>query len=202
VTNGNASLRWLDAEPPNLREVRDANQRIIGDAMRASQVVARVRSLVAKKEPERVALDINDVVRAVLALTAAEMRRYGVSLQTDLAADVRAVFADPIQLQQVMLNLIINAIDAMRAETCRERTLVVRSEQAQDCVLVTVKDSGCGISPEDQPRIFDPFYTTKSGGIGMGLAISRSIIQAHGGAIWMTPEPSGGCTFFFTVPLT
>ncbi|HEY8131050.1 MAG TPA: ATP-binding protein [Thermoanaerobaculia bacterium] len=202
VTNGNASLRWLDAEPPNLREVRDANQRIIGDAMRASQVVARVRSLVAKKEPERVALDINDVVRAVLALTAAEMRRYGVSLQTDLAADVRAVFADPIQLQQVMLNLSINAIDAMRAETCRERTLVVRSEQAQDCVLVTVKDSGCGISPEDQPRIFDPFYTTKSGGIGMGLAISRSIIQAHGGAIWMTPEPSGGCTFFFTVPLT
>jgi signal transduction histidine kinase len=128
------------------------------------------------------------------------MRRYGVSLQTDLAADVRAVLADPIQLQQVMLNLIINAIDAMRAGTCRERTLVVRSEQAHDCVLVTVKDSGCGISPEDQPRIFDPFYTTKSGGIGMGLAISRSIIQAHGGAIWMTPQPACGSAFFFTVP--
>jgi PAS domain S-box-containing protein len=200
VTNGSASLRWLDAEPPNLREVRDANQRIIGDAMRASQVVARVRSLVAKKEPERVALDINDVVRGVLALTAAEIRRHGVSLHTDLAADLRTVFADPIQLQQVLLNLIINAIEAMRAETCRE--LVVRSEQAQDRVLVTVKDSGCGISPEHQAHIFDPFYTTKSGGIGMGLAISRSLIQAHGGAIWMTPEPSGGCSFFFKLPST
>ena len=202
VTNGNASLRWLDGEPPNLREVRDATERIIASAMRASEIVSRIRSLVAKKEAERVALDINDVVRGVLALSAAEMRRYGVSLQTDLAVDLRAVFADPIQLQQVMLNLIINAIDAMRADTCRERTLVVRSEQAQNRVLVTVKDSGCGISPEDQPRIFDPFYTTKSGGIGMGLAISRSIIQAHGGAIWMTPQAAGGSAFFFTVAST
>ena len=202
VTNGNASLRWLDGERPNLREVRDATERIIGDAMRASQIVSRIRSLVAKKEPERVALDINDVIRGVLALSAAEMRRDGVSLQTDLATDVRAVFADPIQLQQVVLNLIVNAIEAMRGETCRERTLVVRSEQKQDRVLVTVKDSGCGIAPEDQPRIFDPFYTTKSGGIGMGLAISRSIIQAHGGTIWMTPQPAGGSAFFFTVAST
>ena len=130
------------------------------------------------------------------------MRRFGVSLQTDLAADVRPVFADPVQLQQVMLNLIINAIDAMRADTCRERTLVVRSEQAQDRVLVTVKDSGCGIAPEDHARIFDPFYTTKSDGIGMGLAISRSIIQAHGGTIWMTQQSAGGSAFFFTVPST
>ena len=202
VTNGNASLRWLDGEPPNLREVRDATERIIANAMRASEIVSRIRSLVAKKEAERVALDISDVVRGVLALSAAEMWRYGVSLQTDLAVDLRAVFADPIQLQQVMLNLIINAIDAMRADTCRERTLVVRSEQAQNRVLVTVKDSGCGISPEDQPRIFDPFYTTKSGGIGMGLAISRSIIQAHGGAIWMTPQAAGGSAFFFTIAST
>ena len=203
VTNGNASLRWLDADPANLREVRDANKRIIGDAIRASQVVARVRSLVAKKEPQRVAaVDINDLVKSVLALTEPEMRRCEVTLYTDLATDVRKISADPIQLQQVILNLIINAIDAMRGESCRERTLLVRSEQADDRVRVAVKDSGCGISPEDQPRIFDPFYTTKSGGIGMGLAISRSIIEAHCGAIWMVPEPSGGCSFFFTVPST
>ena len=202
VTNGNASLRWLDADPPNLREVRGANERIIGDAMRASQVVARVRALVAKKEPQRVGVDINDVVKSVLAMTESEMRRCEVTLYTDLAEGVRKVSADPIQLQQVILNLTINAIDAMRGQTRRQRMLLVRSEQADDRVLVAVKDSGCGISPADQPRIFDPFYTTKSGGIGMGLAISRSIIEAHRGAIWMVPEPSGGCCFFLTLPST
>ncbi|MEA2572408.1 MAG: hypothetical protein QOI24_4409 [Acidobacteriota bacterium] len=200
VTNANASLRWLAADPPNLDEVRAATVRIISDGNRASDVVGRIRGLLSRKETRKEPLRVDDVIGDVVALAEAEAQRKGTSVQLELSA-TPAIVADRVQLQQVLLNLILNGMEAMNGVTGRSKTLTIQSRPDKDNgVFVAVRDSGAGISEEHLPHIFDAFYTTKTGGLGMGLAIGRSIIEAHGGRIWATSEPAQGSTFQFTLP--
>jgi PAS domain S-box-containing protein len=201
VTNANAALRWLAADPPNMQEVREATARIIADGNRASDVVARIRALLTKKDAQREPLSIDEVIGDVVALTQAAALRNGTSVHLELSAHPAVVLADRVQIEQVLLNLILNGMEAMRDGNARARVLTIRSRSHDgNGVFVSVRDSGVGISDEHLPRIFDAFYTTKSGGLGMGLAIGRSIIEAHGGRIWATSEPAGGATFQFTLP--
>jgi C4-dicarboxylate-specific signal transduction histidine kinase len=201
TTNGNACLRWLAREPPNLEEARECLKRIIRDGNRASEVIARIRTFLRKAEPQKARLAINDVVAEVIALAQGELRRNGVSLRTDLAAALPPVLADRIQLQQVLLNLLLNGMEAMRTVTDRPRELIVRSEQEDaDAIRVAVQDAGTGIGPQDLEWIFTAFFTTKPAGLGMGLPISRSVIEAHGGRLWATPNAGAGVTVQFTLP--
>jgi C4-dicarboxylate-specific signal transduction histidine kinase len=201
TTNANAGLRWLAREPPDLEEARACLQRIIRDGQRADEVIARMRAFARKAAPQTARLALNDVIAEVLALVDGELRRHGVALHTDLAADLPPVRADRVQLQQVLLNLLLNGIEAMRGVTERPRALVVRSRKdGAEGVLVAVQDAGTGIAPQDLERVFTPFYTTKPAGLGLGLAISRSIIEAHGGRLWATSNDGPGATFQFTLP--
>ena len=201
VTNGNACLRWLATQPPNLDEARAAVRRIIRDGNRASSVLARVRALMKKGEPVKESLDINSLIQEILALTEGEVRRNEVSLQTELAAGLPPVAGDRVQLQQVLLNLIMNAIEAMSAVKDRARVLCIRTDrQDPDDVLVAVQDSGIGLDPAQLERIFDAFHTTKQEGMGMGLSISRSIIEAHGGRLWAVLNEGPGVTLRFSLP--
>jgi PAS domain S-box-containing protein len=201
VANGDAGLRWLNRDKPDLDQARIALSCIISDGTRASEVIRGLRALAKKSGPELAQLDINDAVREVLALTRSELQRHGVSLHTNLSADDRPVFGDRVQLQQVLLNLIMNGIEAMGAVTERPKTLAITSESVEPSgVLVAVEDTGTGLDPSTADRIFDPFFTTKSDGLGMGLSICRSIIDAHGGRLWVSPGALGGTVFRFTVP--
>ena len=201
VTNANAALRWLAADPPNLDEVRQATVRIIADGNRASDVVARIRALLTKSETKREPLSVDELIGDVVALTKGAALRNGTSVNVELSADPAMVLADRVQIQQVLLNLILNGMEAMRDVNGRARVLTIQSRSDDgNGVLVAVRDSGAGISAEHLPHIFDAFYTTKSGGLGMGLAIGRSIIESHGGRIWATSAPAGGSTFQFTLP--
>ena len=201
VTNGQACLRWLDRDAPNLDEARIALTHIIGDADRASEVIRRTRALSQKTDPQKAALSLNEVVDDVFLLVRREVLNHQVSLQLDLAPDLPPVRADRVQLQQVIINLLINAIQAMAPVTDRPRTLLIRSRpKGANEVLVEVQDSGIGIDPEDQSRLFDTFFTTKPDGVGMGLSICRSIIEAHGGEVWASPNRGPGTTFQFTLP--
>jgi signal transduction histidine kinase len=202
VTNANASLRWLSADPPNFDEAREAIQRIVRDGNRAGDVIARIRALLRKGEPEARRLDLNDAIREVVAVVQSEAGRRGESLQTDLAANLPAITGDRVQLQQVLLNLIINALDAMNAVTDRPRAVCIRTSAPEPkLILVAVEDSGVGIDPEKAARLFDSFFTTKQEGLGMGLSISRSIVEAHRGRLWATPNEGPGATFQFTLPV-
>ena len=202
VTTGDACLRWLAANPPNLDEARQAVEAIIRDGTRASSVLVRTRGLLRRGERLRERLDINDVVREVIALLDGELRRNGVSLRTDLPGNLPPVVVDRVLLQQVILNLIMNAIEAMRAVSDRARVLCIRTEeQSSGSIVVLVQDSGVGLDPKQLNRMFEPFYTTKVQGIGMGLTISRSIIEAHGGRLWAVANDGPGSTFCFTVPI-
>ncbi|HEY4763781.1 MAG TPA: PAS domain S-box protein [Candidatus Sulfotelmatobacter sp.] len=200
VTNASASLRWLAGQPPNLGEAREAIDRTVREANRASDVIVRIRALLQKAPPQMEQLDVNVVIREVLTLAGNELLRSGIVVQTDLAPDVPNVFGDRVQLQQVLLNLILNGIDAMRTITHRPRELRIKSAQHPDGVLIEVHDSGDGVNPEQANHIFDPFFTTKPQGIGIGLSVGRSIIEAHGGRLWFTPGLSHGVVFQFTVP--
>jgi len=201
LTNANAASRWLGTEPPDLEEVRQALGRIIRDGTRAGDIISRIRALVRKAPPLTDQLDINETMREVIALTRSELRSNGTSLQTKLADGLPLVPGDRIQLEQVMLNLILNAVEAMSGSRETVRELVIRTEQdGPGSVLVAVEDSGPGLKPETLDRLFDPFYTTKPGGMGMGLSICRSIIEAHGGRVWATANVSQGATFQFTLP--
>jgi len=200
VTNGSASLRWLDASPPNLDEAREAMARTIDEANRASQVIEKTRTLLQKSSPEMQRLDVNGVIREVLVLSGNELLRSGVTVYSELAADAPAVRGDRVQLQQVLLNLIMNAVEAMSTVVDRPRTLMIRSAKEGEGVVIQVQDSGTGLNVEDLERIFEPFFTTKPQGIGMGLSIARSIVEAHGGRLWVTPGPSHGTVFQFTLP--
>jgi C4-dicarboxylate-specific signal transduction histidine kinase len=199
VTNANAAGRWLAQDPPKLDEVRDGLSNIGRDAARAGDVIGRIRALVRKSEPSMAALDINEIIRGVLVLLNAELRSGGVRVQTQLEK-VPVVIGDRVQLQQVMLNLIINAIEAMSTIHDRPRQLAIRSLQDRELVLVQVRDSGIGFDAEHADTIFNPFFSTKAEGIGMGLTISQSIVSAHGGRLWATlAEP--GAVLNFTVPV-
>jgi PAS domain S-box-containing protein len=200
VTNGSASLRWLAMQPPNLEEAREAMAESIREAKRSSQVIARIRALLNKEPPQMRPLTLNAIIREVLALSATDLMRGGVTEHTELASDLPEVAGDPIQLQQVMLNLIMNGIDAMREVTDRPRELFIKSAKHPAGVLVQVQDSGVGFDSDQADRIFEPFFTTKPKGIGMGLSISRSIIEAHGGRLWAAPGPVQGAVFQFNLP--
>jgi signal transduction histidine kinase len=200
VLNGNACLRWLGGDSPNLDEAREAARRIIRDGNRATDVIARIRALVRKTDEEKERLDINHAIQEVAALADGEVRKNRVALRMDLAADVPPVLGDRVQLQQVILNLVMNGVEAMALVADRPRELVIRSRQHEsDKVLVAVQDSGIGIDGQNLEKIFNAFYTTKSQGMGMGLAISRSIVENHNGRLWAVPNDGPGATFQFTL---
>ncbi|MCM3869111.1 MAG: ATP-binding protein [Pyrinomonadaceae bacterium] len=203
VTNGNAGLRWLAIQPPNLLEVRQAVERIINDGNRASAIIGRIRALVKKAPVRKDLVDINDVIHEVIALTGNELQRNRVSLVTQLSDALPLVLGDRIQLQQVILNLIINGVEAMSLleEGPRELLIKAAKDDSND-LLVAVRDSGIGIQSANLEQLFDAFYTTKTDGMGMGLAICRSIIETHGGRLWATANSPCGAVFQFTLPAT
>jgi PAS domain S-box-containing protein len=201
VTNGQAALRWLNMQPPDPEEVRQALDRIVRNGRRAGDVIGRIRALVAKAAPRNDQLDINEVMLEVIALTRSELRSSGTSLQTQLADGLPLVLGDRIQLQQVMLNLIFNAVEAMSGSREGSRELLISTEEdGANGVRIAVKDSGPGLKPESVDRLFDAFYTTKPDGMGMGLSICRSIIEAHGGRVWATTNVPRGVVLQFTLP--
>lgn len=201
VSNGSACLRLLAGDEPNVEEAREAARDIVRDGKRAGDVIARIRAMTKRTACPREKLDLNETIREVLAIAGDEAKRKGVVIRTQFADDRSPVFADRVQLQQVLLNLVINALDAMSSVGDRTRQLVIATENDyQDRVKVTVQDSGTGLDPQKMARIFEPFYTTKSGGMGMGLSISRSIVQDHGGRLWATLNAGSGTSFHFTLP--
>jgi len=199
VTNGNFCLRELAGAGQEFEKLREAIAEIVNDGARASAIISRIRALLMKGAPDRTKLDINKVIQEVTRLLLHELTRNRVSLRTDLAPDLPPVFGDRVQLQQVMLNLIMNAIDAMSMITERPRELLIKSAKHSDGALIQVQDSGTGIDPGQADRIFEPFFTDKPEGIGMGLSISRSIIESHGGRLWAVAG-SNGALFEFTLP--
>jgi PAS domain S-box-containing protein len=197
-----ACLRWLDRESPDLDEARRAAEWIIKEGNRASEVIRRVRALANRTDIEKVSLDVNDVVREAIAPVQRELTSQRVSLQTELALTPPMILGDRVQLQQVIINLVMNGIEAMQSVTDRPRELVIRSHQDETHrVLVNVTDSGVGISAENADRLFNAFFTTKSSGMGMGLSICRSIIEAHGGRMSAANNEGHGATFQFVLPL-
>jgi C4-dicarboxylate-specific signal transduction histidine kinase len=203
VLNGKACLRWLSGAPPDVGEAREGVERIVDDATRAADIISRVRALTGKNKAERGPVDLNELVEQVLVLARAELRRTGVVIRTELRQDLPLVLADRIQMQQVLLNLMMNATEAMRDVTGRPRELLVATRpHANAQVLVAIQDTGVGLEPEARGRIFDAFYTTKPGGIGMGLSISRSIVERHGGRLWVEENEGPGAIFRFTLPVS
>jgi PAS domain S-box-containing protein len=202
VINAEAALRWLGAQPPNLEEVRGALGLIIEDGTRAGNVIGGIRALIKKVPPRQACLDLNEAIREVIALTRGEAARTGVSVRTDLADGLPLIYGDRVQLQQVILNLIINAIEAMSGVAETPRALLISTGQAEPGgVLVAVRDSGPGLDPASLEHLFNAFYTTKAGGMGMGLAICRSIIEAHDGQLCASANEPRGAVFQFTLPL-
>jgi PAS domain S-box-containing protein len=202
VTNAQAALRWLRAQPPDLDEVRASLSRIVEDGNRAGNVISGIRALINKVPPRKDRFDLNDAILEMIALTRNEMLKHGIVLRTELAPGLPGVDGDRTQLQQVTLNLILNAIEAMGGSDAGARELWIRTErEAAAGVLVTVRDSGPGLNPTDIERVFKAFYTTKPKGMGMGLAICRSMVEAHGGRMWASANEPGGAVFQFTLPL-
>ncbi len=197
VTNANAALRWLGRHPPDLEEVRQSLEAIIKDGNRAGDVIDRIRAFIKKVPLRHDQLDINEAILEVIEVTRSELLRNGVSLQTELAKGLPLIRGDRVQLQQIFLNLIMNAIEAMSDVKGSRNLLISTVEDESNGVLVAVRDSGSGLSPESLERLFDPFYTTKPGGMGMGLSICRSIIEAHGGRLWASANVPRGAIFQF-----
>jgi C4-dicarboxylate-specific signal transduction histidine kinase len=202
IANASAGLRWLGARPPELEQVRQALARIVRDGKRAGEVIAHVRALVKKAPPRRDRLDINEAIREVISLTQAELQRNRVGLQTGLADGLPLVPGDRVQLQQVIVNLILNAVEAMTgvSDGPRELTIASGADGSND-VFVDVQDTGPGLDPANLDGLFQSFYTTKPDGIGMGLAISRSIVEAYGGKLSAAPNKPRGAVFRFTLPV-
>lgn len=201
VANADACVAWLSREHPDLVEARAAADRATQGATRASEVIARIRSLISKATPEKSRLEINCVIEQTVALAEGQASRNEVVIDCKLSPDVPPVLGDTIQLQQVILNLLMNGIEAMVSVTDRPRILVIRSEsQSRGQIRVSVQDSGVGVSADVMGRLFEPFFTTRAKGMGMGLPISRSIIEAHGGRLWAESNGSGGAIFQFTLP--
>jgi PAS domain S-box-containing protein len=202
VANGNAALRWLDRATPDIAEAKDALQGVIQEGNRASEVIGRIRAFLKNRKPDYAATDINEAIREVLALTMNTLRQRNVMVQTSLPGEMPPVLGDRVQLQQVIMNLVINGADAMNAVMDRSRVLRIESQlDGTDNVLVTVGDCGSGIDEAIRNRVFDPLFTTKSTGMGMGLPICRGIVQSHGGRLWAAPAKPHGTEFRFTVPV-
>ena len=201
VANAAAADRWLGATPPETTRAREALRGVVEDGQRAGDVIRRIRALMQREPRRQEPLDINEAISEVLALAQQEQRRAGAVLEVSLADALPRVPGDKVLLQQLLLNLTVNALEAMRGVAEAPRILTVRSEKdGTGGVLVTVRDTGVGLAADGADRLFDPFYTTKAGGMGMGLAISRSIVEAHGGRIWAAPNEPRGATFRFTLP--
>jgi C4-dicarboxylate-specific signal transduction histidine kinase len=201
VTNASTCLRMLAADPANVDGARETARRTIRDANRASDVITRLRALCSKKETTIESLDLNEAIREVIALSLSELQRNRVILRTELADDLPLVTGDRVQLQQVVLNLLRNASDAMSAVDDRPRHMVITTEREEgDRVRLTVQDAGVGLDPQAMDRLFEAFYTTKNEGMGMGLSISRSIIERHHGRLWASPNDGPGATFSFSIP--
>jgi PAS domain S-box-containing protein len=202
VANAEAGLRWLNRGIPDLAAARRSLEWIIDDGNRASEVIRRVRALANKTNNEKVPLNVNDVIGETIALVQRELSNHRVALRTELAPALPAILGDRVQLQQVLINLVMNGLEAMQSVTDRPRELVIRSHGGEaHLVLVTVTDSGAGISAENADRLFNAFFTTKSSGMGMGLSICRSIIEAHGGRMSAANNVGPGAKFEFTLPL-
>jgi PAS domain S-box-containing protein len=200
VTNANTCVRWLAAETPNLEEARAAAMRIVKDGTRAAEIIKRIRLLFKKGTPERELVDVNEVIREMIILLRSEATRYNISVRTELAADLHQVMGDRVQLDQVMMNLIVNGIDAMK-DVDGARELAIKSQKAEDDrILVSVSDTGVGLPVQQADQIFEAFFTTKPQGTGMGLSISRSIIESHGGRLWASGNSPRGASFCFSLP--
>jgi signal transduction histidine kinase len=199
ITNANTCLRWLKRDQPDVEEAREATMRIVKDGNRAAEIIDRLRSFYKKgSPPERELVDVNEVVREMLELLRSEANRYPICVRTDLAAGLPKATADRVQLQQVVMNLMLNGIEAMK-DTGGE--LTIKSERGENGeLLMSITDSGVGLPAEKAHQIFDAFFTTKAQGSGMGLTISRSIIQSHGGRLWAGANAKQGVTFYFTLP--
>jgi PAS domain S-box-containing protein len=201
ITNAHTCLRMLAADPPNIDGARETARRTIRDGNRASEVITRLRGLFSKKDPTIESVDLNEATREVIALSLSKLQGERVSLRTELADDLPLVTGDRVQLQQVILNLLQNASDAMSAVDGRPRTLLIKTERDErDHVLLTMQDAGVGFDPQNQDRLFEAFYSSKSGGMGIGLSVSRSIIEAHHGRLWAAPNDGPGATFAFSIP--
>jgi len=201
ITNAGTCLRMLAADPPNVDGARETARRTIRDGHRASDVVTRLRALFAKKDANTESVDLNEATREVIALSLSELQRNGVVLRPELAEDLPLVTGDRVQLQQVILNLLRNASEAMSTVDDRPRQLLIRTERDEgDRVRLTVQDAGVGFEPQAADRLFDAFYTTKNDGMGIGLSVSRSIIESHHGRLWATLNDGPGATFSFSLP--
>ncbi|HEX2150477.1 MAG TPA: ATP-binding protein [Stellaceae bacterium] len=201
TANGSACLRSLQRDPPLLDNAREAASCIVADGHRAGDVIARIRALFNKEPPRQLLLNLNEIVEAVLALSRGAIERQRVAVRTELANPPPLVRADPVQLQQVIVNLVTNALEAMEGTPEGERMMTIRARSEGETAVVTVGDNGAGLDPDRVAHIFDSFYTTKQGGIGVGLAISRSIIDAHGGSMWAAPGTPTGAVVGFNLPL-
>jgi signal transduction histidine kinase len=201
VTNASTCRRMLAVDPPDVEGARETARRTIRDAERASEIVRRLRALFCKKGATSESLDLNEATREVVALSLSELERNKMIVRTELAAELPSVQGDRVQLQQVILNLLLNASDAMSSVDDRPRQLMVRTERDEkDCVRLSVRDTGVGFDPQAVDRLFDAFYTTKSSGMGIGLSVSRSIIESHRGRLWATRNDGPGVTFSFSIP--
>jgi signal transduction histidine kinase len=202
VTNANTCLRWLIRDQPDVAEACAAASRVVKDGTRAAEIVSRVRLLFKKGTPQRELVDVNDIIREMLVLLRGETTRYSVSVRLELAYDLPQVMGDRVQLQQVLMNLMINGMDAMK-DVDGTRELAIKSHQAGNQeIVVSVTDTGVGLPPQQAAHIFNAFFTTKPHGTGMGLRISRSIVESHGGRLWFVGNSERGATFQFTLPVT
>jgi PAS domain S-box-containing protein len=200
VTNANTCLRWLTRDHPDLEEARAAAMRIVKDGTRAAEIIGRVRLLFKRSAPERELVNVNEVIREMTVLLRGEATRYSITFRTELGADLPQVMADRVQLQQVLMNLMMNAIDAMK-DVDGTRELDIKSQRAEDeQLLLSVSDTGGGLPAQQADQIFDAFFTTKAHGTGMGLRISRSIVESHGGRLWAGDNSPRGASFYFTLP--
>jgi len=202
VTNADAAVRWLAADPPNLEETRRAVVRIARDGNRASEVINRIRAMMNKAEPIKVPIDLNELIQETILLTEPELTHHQIEFRAVLSPTLPRVTADRVQLQQVILNLMMNAMDSLCGVADRPRVILIRTDRTQpDVVRVAVEDTGEGIAPDEIEKVFEPLHTTKPQGLGMGLAISRSIVEAHGGRLWAIPNKGAGVTFQLTLPI-
>jgi signal transduction histidine kinase len=201
VTNAKTCLRLLSRDEPDVAEASEAASRLVKDVTRAADIIGRISSLFKKGAQQRELVDVNELIREMIVLLRSEANRYSISIRTELAEDLPKVMADRVQLQQVFMNLMLNGIDAMK-ETTGGSELIIKSEVGDAQLLISVSDTGVGLPPERAEQIFRAFYTTKDNGTGMGLPISRSIIESHGGQLWAADHSVRGATFQFTLPTT
>jgi C4-dicarboxylate-specific signal transduction histidine kinase len=202
VASAGACERWLAAKPPQMEKARRALERIVNDGRRAGEVIKRIRALMKRQAPQKEWLEINEAILEVIAIAQHQLRRNDILLETRLAEGLPLVQGDRVQLQQVLLNLIVNAVEAMSGLDERRRELtIVSAADGPDAVSIEVRDTGTGLDPERATHLFEPFYTTKAEGIGIGLSISRSIVEAHGGHLSATANVPHGAVFRFSVPL-